>query len=147
MKSFFTRLKYDIKEIIMMILISILFLFTVFYLEIKTNLPTWAEVVISVAEFSILLYISLTLNSNFYNPLCTYEVEGKLIDYMLVFEDWDNTPVKNSYTQILVVEYEYKGRKYKKAMKVMNVKKRKKGSNLKLKICRFCPRIIHIEKE
>ena len=71
---------------------------------------------ISIAVIIIITQFIYMINFNFPNPLCTYEIEAKVIKNDSIYFEGSDTPpydLENNYNSLITIEYLYRNRKYK----------------------------------
>lgn len=145
MKSLGYKIRFVIKEIVFWILMLMLFVLSIYYLDTNPNISSWLTILLGIILFGVLLTIHLILYYNLHNPLCTYEADGKLLDSGLrVIGETPSYEGSSAYANFVIVEYEYRSKKYRKSMVIMNDKVFERGRKLKIKICKFFPRMINI---
>lgn len=105
--------------------------------------------VIFLAVIGLMLWLILFIIIKFaidkiYEYICSYEVDAT-VDH--IFVDEIEIYGMNAYCINLCVDYEYNSKKYRGTLKFHHSVNLRSGSKIKLKICKFCPKIIYIEKE
>ena len=147
MKTIWNKIKFMFKEIVSIVIIMFALLLTIYFLDTNSNLSNIWIVLLGTVVVGILSILYLITSWNLSKFLCSYKTTAKLIDYSSVYHgEWENTPVADSYTTLLIVEYIYKKRKHKKSVMVPNMHKRiRVGSQLNIRVCKLLPRIIYVE--
>ncbi len=140
-------IKFFIKQSIWIILYSSILILFLFHLDYRVGLPNWLTIILGIVIFIVLLYINFTLNFNLYNPLCTYQLEAKVIDKRPIFNGFDNTPSFEQYTYLYVIEYKYRNKKRKKSIMIMHDDITFEHSKVAIKINKLFPKMVHIMKK
>ena len=145
MKSIARKYIFLLKEIVCWSVMAILFSLTIFVFDNKLNFPVWATVATSIILFAVMFYLYLLLFWNIKKPFCTYEIDGKLIDYILIFDGGNNMTFSDKFSVLLTVEYKYKKKTYKKSIRVLWFDSKRIGSKLKIRTGKIFHNIIYIE--
>ena len=142
---------YLVKKMLFLSVLLLLFLVAAMKID-EAGTSAFGEAVIGVVLFGLILYLYFVRFHNAPNPLCTYEVDGKLVDHYEFHSytgdlSYDTLVRYGPYSVFAVIEYNYRNKKYRKTTVLLDeddlVCNRGK---VKLKICRFWPGMMHIEK-
>lgn len=145
------KIKFILKNIVNLILFCIFLMIFIFSLSNMENINN--TILISVGVFIILLFIILDFmcNYNFSNPLCNYEITASVIKIDSIYHEGSDTPafsLDNNISDLITIEYLYKRKKYKKSILLFTsdgiIINRGK---VKIKICKFLPRMVNIIRE
>lgn len=114
------------------------------------DISTWLVVVIMLICFAFLFFTDAVLRHNGSKFLCKYETKAKFIDdvhdIFTSFPD-DGTKHLPINSNLIIVEYEYNGKKYKSATVFTGYEMKKTRGRVHIRVCKFCPKLIYIEKE
>lgn len=149
MKTFWYKSKFIIKEIIVTIIVCVLLLLTIYFLNTKTDISFLFKIMISLLIVLIIELVNFIFNFNQSKFLCSYKTTAKLIDYTSIYHgEYENTPSYDKYSNLLIIEYMFKNKKYKKTVMTYNYNKKLKiGIKLDICICKYFPKIIYIPND
>lgn len=114
------------------------------------DIPIWISIVIMLIWFAVLFFIDEVLRHNGSKFLCKYETKAKFIDDVHdIFTSFSNDGTKHLpiNSNLTIVEYEYKGKKYKSSTVFTGYEMKKTRGKVHIRVCEFCPKLIYIEKE
>lgn len=127
-----------------------IFVMAVFCMYTMNDIPVWILIVIMLIWFAFLFFTDEVLRHNEGKFLCKYETKAKFIDdvhdIFTSFPD-DGTKHLPINSNLIIVEYEYNGKKYKSAMVFTGYEMKKTRGRIHIRVCKFCPKLIYIEKE
>lgn len=114
------------------------------------DISTWLVVVIMLICFAFLFFTDAVLRHNGSKFLCKYETKAKFIDDVHdIFTSFpsDGTIHLPINSNLIIVEYEYNGKKYQSSMVFRGREMKKTRGKIHIRVCKFCPKLIYIEKE
>lgn len=142
------KFKFIIKNIFYFSFLMFLFILSIFCLDTMANINDVFFCIIGLAMFILIIAILYMINFNFPNPLCTYEIEAKVIkNDSIYFEGSDTSPydLENNYNSLITIEYLYRNRKYKKSIMLPSHSKVTFNKDkVKIKICKFFPKMVNV---
>lgn len=87
------KFKFIIKNIFYFSFLMFLFILSIFYLDTIANINDIFLCIIGFVIFILIIAILYMINFNFPNPLCTYEIEAKVIKNDSIYFEGSDTPL------------------------------------------------------
>ncbi len=108
-----------------------------------TELPEILIFLMAILIWIVLFFVSLKVVTDIHNRICRYEIDAEV--FYINTEEEHMFPAYSVYFEYITVEYEFKGRKYRRDIRLDKFKDVRSGQKLKIKICEKCPGIFKYE--
>lgn len=134
------------KALIFITMISIAFLLA-FGIGSSFSFPTWLTITIGIIVLIVLFGLYAIIYGDFEKPFCKIPITAKKLDTMSIRMHM-KVDVADPYYDIyvLILEYEYNNRTYKKKIEVNDGNLRVPGAKIDIMICKNFPKIMYILK-
>ena len=146
-KEIITEGIYAIKQFFILLIIIFVPFLLAFGISTVFDFPLWLTIMIGIIILILFICLYAVIYGNIKKPFCKVPVVAKIVDTMTLRHVSDDAPYYETQWYILVLEYKYKNKIYKKKIEVSDGNLRVVGAEVNIMVCDKFPKIIYLVKE